>query len=225
MAMDSLKSLYLHELRELYSAETMLARALPRLIRAAESPELKSTLKHHQQQTKEHARRLEQIFATLGEDPKGPRSKGAAAIIKAGKDLTKQDGDSAVMDASLIAAAQKVEHFEIAGYGTVRTYAAMLGDRNAAELLQQTLNEEAATDQALTELSEAVLSIAGQAPERATDIAMEADRMPGGVDMQGYTEALVDEGTSPAEPIEPAGSGAHWEDEQPEPSRDRLTGD
>ena len=226
MSLDSLKTLYLHELRDLYSAEGQLVRALPRLQKAADSPELATALKNHLQQTKEHLRRLDQIFADMGEDPKGPRCKGMAALLKEGKDMLKEGGDAGVLDTALIAAAQKVEHYEMSGYASVRNMAAMLREDRAAEVLQQTLNEESAAEQILSELSEATMSVAGTASQRLTDIGMQADRMPGGADMQGYTETLASERPGPAEPMNPAGTGAHWEEEdQREVTRNSLTGD
>jgi ferritin-like metal-binding protein YciE len=225
MTFDSLRSLYIHQLRDLYSAESQLARGLSRFMKDAASPELKAAFKEHQKQTKDHVRRLEEVFARMGEQPQGQRCKGMAALIKEGKDLVKEGGDDAIVDAGIIAAAQKAEHYEISGYGTARTMASMLREDDAAEVLQQILNEEGRADQKLTEISEAMLSVAGDPSDRTTDIAMEADRRPGGSDMANYDEALADEDRSPAQPIYPAGTGAHWEEQPRQPREDPISGD
>jgi ferritin-like metal-binding protein YciE len=183
--LDSLHSLYVHELQDLHSAETQLVKALPKMAKAASSPELKSAFNTHLAQTKEHVRRLEQLLAGLGQEPGGQKCKGMAGLIKEGQDLIKEGkngADGSVLDCGLITAAQKVEHYEIAGYGSARTYAQMLREDSAAELLQQTLNEEGQTDEILTELAEATLSVASTASHRMTDIAMHGDAQPGGVD-------------------------------------------
>lgn len=192
MRLDTLHNLYLHELHDLYSAENQLVKALPKLAKAANSPELKSALTNHLAQTQEHVRRLEQLLAGAGQEPDGHKCKGMAGLIKAGQDLIKEGKDgaqAAVLDSALITAAQKVEHYEIAGYGSARTYAQMLRLDQAADVLQQTLNEEGQTDETLTELAEATLSVAADA-RRIDDIAMHGDTQPGGVDMAAVTSAL-----------------------------------
>jgi ferritin-like metal-binding protein YciE len=163
MKLASLEDLYVSELKDLYSAETQLLKALPKMAKAATSKELKKGFQHHLKQTREHVSRLEKVFAQLDASPGGKRCKAMEGLIKEGADVIKEDAEPEVKDAALIAAAQRVEHYEIAGYGCVRTYAKILGNPKAAELLQQTLNEEAETDVALTEL--------------ADDINLEADEV------------------------------------------------
>jgi ferritin-like metal-binding protein YciE len=193
MPIDTLQALFAHQLEDLHSAEKQLVRALPQFSRAAQSPELKAAFKKHQAETRQHVQRLEQALAQAGGTTNGARCRGMAALIKEGRDLLKQGGDPAVLDAALITAAQKIEHYEIAGYGSARTYADMLGLAGAAELLQQTLNEEGLADETLTELAEATLSVAAAAggpaqpgltppAGRLTDIAMHGDTEPGGVE-------------------------------------------
>lgn len=163
MRLDSLHSLYVHELQDLHSAESQLVKALPKLAKAAASAELKTAFKLHLEQTKEHVQRLEQILAALGQEPGGQKCKGMAGLIKEGQDLIKagkNGADAAVLDGGLITAAHKVEHYEIAGYGSARAYAQLLREDRAADLLQQTLNEESQTDDRLTELAQATLSVA-----------------------------------------------------------------
>ncbi len=154
MKMESLKDLYLEQLRDLFSAETQLVEALPKMAEAATSLDLKSGFNHHLRQTREHVMRLERIFSALGERPEGETCQGMKGLIKEGEEMAKAKGEPEVIDAGLIAAAQRVEHYEIAGYGTVRTYAEMLGADEAVSLLEKTLQEEEETDAKLTELAE-----------------------------------------------------------------------
>jgi len=154
MKMESLKDLYLEQLRDLFSAETQLVEALPKMAEAATSLDLKSGFNHHLRQTREHVMRLERIFSALGERPEGETCQGMKGLIKEGEEMAKANGEPEVIDAGLIAAAQRVEHYEIAGYGTVRTYAEMLGADEAVSLLEKTLQEEEETDAKLTELAE-----------------------------------------------------------------------
>ncbi len=160
MKLDSLQQLFVEELRDLYSAETQLTKALPKFAKGAASPRLKQAFETHLQQTEQHVARLEQIFEQLGgESPKGKTCKGMEGLLKEGEEMLKQKADDAVHDAGLISAAQRVEHYEIAGYGTVRTYARMLKNRAAEKLLQQTLDEEGETDKLLTELAETEINV------------------------------------------------------------------
>ncbi len=159
MELDTLKDLYIEELKDLYSAERQLVKALPKLIRATKQPELKAAFKTHLQQTEEHARRLEEICKELGVSPRGKKCVGMEGLIEEGKELISEEPDDDVLDAGLISAAQHVEHYEIAGYGTVRTYARQLGYESQAQLLQQTLNEEGETDHLLTDLAEARINL------------------------------------------------------------------
>jgi ferritin-like metal-binding protein YciE len=157
--LDSLQKLYVEELRDLYSAENQILKALPKMAKAASSPELQAAFQQHLEVTKGQVQRLEQIFETLGKSPKGKKCKAMEGLVEEGQELMSADAEPEVLDAGLIAAAQRVEHYEIAGYGTVRTYAQLLGDQEAADLLQQTLDEEAQTDEALSQLAESLINI------------------------------------------------------------------
>jgi len=156
MKLDSLKELYVEELKDLYSAENQLLKALPKMAKAATSSALKKGFEKHLEETKGQVERLEQIFKALDESPKGKKCKAMEGLVEEGKEVMEEDAEPEVMDAALIAAAQRVEHYEIAGYGCVRTYAQLLGETQAAKLLQQTLDEEGKTDQALTKLAEKI---------------------------------------------------------------------
>jgi len=138
---------------DLYSAESQIIKALPKMIKGASSKELKSGFAEHLEQTKGHVQRLETIFKELDESPKGKKCKGMEGVIADGAELLEEDAEPEVLDAGLIGAAQHVEHYEIAGYGCVRTYAELLGENKAAKLLQQTLDEEKETDEKLTGLA------------------------------------------------------------------------
>jgi ferritin-like metal-binding protein YciE len=154
MKLESLKDLYMEQLKDLYSAETQLLEALPKMADASNSPELKNAFREHLIQTKQHVDRLEQVFRKLGESPKGETCEGMKGLVKEGEAMIKMKGEPEVIDAGLIAAAQRVEHYEIAGYGTVRTYAELLGDAEAVRLLERTLQEEEEADEKLTEIAE-----------------------------------------------------------------------
>jgi len=159
MKLESLKDLYLEQLKDLYSAETQIVDALPKMAEAAGSPDLRKGFTDHLRQTEEHVRRLERIFQDLQENPKGHTCEGMKGLLKEGAEMTKMSGDPSVIDAGLIACAQRVEHYEIAGYGTARTHAAMLGYNKIARLLQQTLTEEGNTDKKLTQLAENIINV------------------------------------------------------------------
>lgn len=157
MELESLKDLYIHELKDLYSAENQIVKALPKMVRAATNANLGDGFRKHLEETKEHVSRLEQILDSHDESTGGSKCKGMEGLLKEGADMIEAYAeDEAVRDAGLISAAQRVEHYEIAGYGTARTYANLLGDSKGAELLQQTLNEEGATDKKLTQLAESI---------------------------------------------------------------------
>ena len=156
MEMEDLKDLYIEELKDLYSAENQIIKALPKMIKAASSEELKAGFEEHLEQTKNQVTRLEKIFEGLDASPKGKKCKGMEGLLEEGKELMEEDAEPDVLDAGLIAAAQHVEHYEIAGYGCVRTYAELLGDKQAVKLLQQTLDEEKETDQKLSELARSI---------------------------------------------------------------------
>jgi ferritin-like metal-binding protein YciE len=159
MELDTLKDLYIEELKDLYSAERQLVKALPKMIKATKHPELKAAFKTHLQQTEEHAKRLELICNELGVTPRGKKCVGMVGLIEEGSELIKEKPNDDVLDAGLISAVQRVEHYEMAGYGTVRTYARQLGYESQAQLLQQTLDEEGATDHLLTDLAESRINI------------------------------------------------------------------
>ena len=158
MALDSLKQLYVEQLRDLYSAETQILKALPQMAEKASHPQLRDAFRQHEQVTREQVRRLDGIFEELGEKPGGHHCKGMEGLLKEGKEMLKEKGDDSVRDAGLIAAAQRVEHYEIAGYGCVRTYAEQLGLQSQARTLQQTLDEEGQTDHLLTGLAERIIN-------------------------------------------------------------------
>jgi ferritin-like metal-binding protein YciE len=154
MSLDSLEKLFIDELRDIYNAEKQITRALPRMAKAAESPELQQAFTKHLKETEGQIKRLEQVFQELGQAVRGKKCKGMEGLIEEGKEKLEEEGEPQVVDAALIASAQKVEHYEIAAYGCLRTYAELLGYTQAAQLLQQTLQEEEATDKKLTELGE-----------------------------------------------------------------------
>src|SRR5437763_13107324 len=147
MEMNSLKELYLEELKDLYSAEKQLVKALPKMAKSATNAELKEAFTNHLQETEGHVERLEQIFEMLGERAGGKKCKGMEGLIEEAKELLEEDAAEEVLDAGLISKAQHVEHYEIAGYGTVRTYARQLGMDAQADLIQQTLDEEGKADE------------------------------------------------------------------------------
>ena len=153
---QGLKELYVDELKDLYSAENQLVKALPKMAKAASSDELRQGFEKHLEQTRGHVQRLEKIFQALGESPKGKTCKGMQGLIEEGSEATEEDYNGSVLDAALIGAAQRVEHYEIAGYGTVRSMAETLGEPNHVSLLEETLEEEKETDEKLTELAEQI---------------------------------------------------------------------
>jgi ferritin-like metal-binding protein YciE len=156
MKAESLRDLYVEQLKDLYDAENQLIKALPKMAKAATSPELRSAFEEHLVKTKEHARRIETIFEGMGEKAKGQKCKAMEGLVKEGGEVIDEDMDEGVKDAALIAAAQRVEHYEMAGYGCVRTYANLLGDNKAASLLDQTLQDEKEADQLLGGIAEQI---------------------------------------------------------------------
>jgi ferritin-like metal-binding protein YciE len=154
MSLDSLQSLFLEELKDIYHAEKQLVQALPRLAKSVSSPELKEAITSHLEETKGHVERIEQIFQDLGHAARGKRCKGMEGLLEEGKEIMEEEGEDAVIDAALIAGAQRVEHYEIAAYGCLRTYAQLLGYDNAARLLSETLSEEEAADEKLNAIAE-----------------------------------------------------------------------
>ena len=162
--LDTLEELYISELRDLYSAENQLLKALPKMAKGASSPELKDAFERHLEQTKGHVERLEQLFEQLDESPKGKTCQAMKGLIEQGSEILKEEGEDSVLDAGMIVAAQKVEHYEIASYGSVRTFANLLGQDEAARLLQSTLDEESETNEILNGLAETVVN-----PEALTE--------------------------------------------------------
>jgi ferritin-like metal-binding protein YciE len=164
MKLASLHDLYVDELKDLYSAEHQLLKALPKMAKAASASQLAKAFTDHLTETKGQVDRLEKIFNKLDVSPKGKTCKAMEGLLEEGKEVMAEDADPMVMDAALIAAAQRVEHYEMAGYGCVRTFARLLGDEQAADLLQQTLDEEGAADKKLTKLAEMVINAEAVAP-------------------------------------------------------------
>ena len=165
MKLASLEDLYVDELRDLYNAEKQLVRALPKLAKAADSEELKSAFQEHLEVTKGQVERLEQIFSDLGVPPRGKKCKGMEGLIEEGAEMIEEKAEAPVKDAALISAAQRVEHYEIAGYGCVRSYAETLGYDEAAELLQKTLDEESQANELLTKIAEDINEEAARGDE------------------------------------------------------------
>ena len=160
MELETLKDLYILELKDLYSAEKQIVKALPKMAKAASNKKLKAGFELHLKETKEQAVRLEKLLARHGETTRGPKCKGMEGVLKEGEEMIEEEADEEVRDAGLIAAAQRVEHYEMAGYGCARTYAEVLGDKEGARVLQKTLGEEAATDQKLTKLAKSTINVA-----------------------------------------------------------------
>lgn len=158
MKLDNLRKLYIEELRDLYNAETQLVKALPKMAKGASSAELKQAFEDHLEETEGHVERLEEIFEGLDENPKGKTCKAMKGLVEEGSEMLEEEGEESVLDAGIIAAAQKVEHYEIASYGTVRTWADLLGEKEAVKLLQETLDEEGAADEKLNELAQEMVN-------------------------------------------------------------------
>lgn len=162
MSEQGLKKLFIDELKDLYNAENQLVKALPKMAKASESPELKAGFEEHLEQTQGHVERLEEIFSKLGENPKGKKCKGMEGLVEEGAEAI-EEYQGSVRDAALIGGAQRVEHYEMAGYGTVIAMAKQLGESGYARLLEQTLEEEKETDAKLTSISEKVNPMAAAA--------------------------------------------------------------
>lgn len=158
MKLETLQDLFVHELKDLYSAENQLVKALPKMVKAATNEELRAGFEEHLEQTRNHVARLEQIASSVDCKLSGHRCKAMEGLIEEGSELISEDAEDAVRDAGLIGAAQRVEHYEIAGYGTARALAERLGFNEAVELLTQTLEEEKATDEKLTDLAESTIN-------------------------------------------------------------------
>jgi len=163
MSLDSLQNLFVTELKDIYNAEKQLVTALPRIAKAAGSPRLAEAITKHLKETEGHVARLEEIFQSLGLPARGKKCKGMEGLLEEGKEVMEEEAQESVRDAALISAAQKVEHYEIAAYGCLRSYAQILGHNDAAKLLEQTLKEEEAADEKLNELAEGGINQAAAA--------------------------------------------------------------
>jgi ferritin-like metal-binding protein YciE len=163
MSLDSLQNLFVTELKDIYNGEKQLVTALPRIAKAASSPQLAEAITKHLKETEGHVTRLEQIFQSLGLPVRGKKCKGMEGLLEEGKEIMAEEGQESVVDAALISAAQKVEHYEMAAYGCLRTYAQLLGHTDAAKLLAQTLKEEEAADEKLNALAEGGINEAAAA--------------------------------------------------------------
>lgn len=159
MKLETLNDLYIHQLKDLYSAEKQLIKALPKMARAATNEKLRAGFETHLEETKEHANRLEHLLSNLNQTTRGPKCKAMEGLIEEGKELMEEEADPEVLDVGLIGAAQRVEHYEIAGYGTARSLAELLGHKEGQKLLQKTLDEEGATDKKLTDLALSEINI------------------------------------------------------------------
>lgn len=159
MKLRSLEDLLMDQLKDLYHAENQITKALPKMAKAASTPDLRDAFQEHLQQTEQQIERLEQAFAILGVKARGKKCEAMEGLIKEGSELIKEEAEAAVKDAGLIGAAQKVEHYEMAGYGCVRTWARQLGLEEVADLMQETLQEEEDTDMKLTRLAENMVNL------------------------------------------------------------------
>src|SRR5688572_132138 len=159
MQMTDLQDLFIDNLKDLYSAEKQMLRSMPKLAKAAESEELKAAFQKHARETEQQVQRLEQIFQRLGASPRGKKCKGMEGLIEENKELLEEDAEPEVLDAGIIVGAQKVEHYEIAGYGSAVTFAKLLGDQESAKLLAQTLDEEEKADKLLSEIAESSINV------------------------------------------------------------------
>lgn len=171
-SLDTLQDLFVHQLQDVYSAERQLMKALPKMVKSATSDTLREALTMHLEQTETHVERLEHAFSLLGVSSKGDKCKGMEGLIEEGRDLLDEDGEAEVLDAGIIAAAQRIEHYEIAAYGTCREYARSLGYRQVVELLELTLDEEKAADVLLSEIAEeGINALAAREEEEAIEVA------------------------------------------------------
>jgi len=171
MQMNNLQDLMVDNLKDLYNAENQLLKALPKVAKAVENEQLREALEMHLKETQGHVQRLEQVFSTLGEKPTGKKCKGMEGLIEENKELMGEDAEPDVMDAGLIVGCQKIEHYEIAGYGSAVTFAKMLGNNEAARLLGEILDEEERTDKKLTEIAKSSINV--QAAEGGGEEEME----------------------------------------------------
>jgi ferritin-like metal-binding protein YciE len=180
MELETLRDLYVHELKDLYSAERQMMKAMPKMVKAATNRQLASAFTQHLEQTKKQAKRLEDLLAAHGESTRGPKCAGMEGVLKEGDEMIGEDADEEVRDAGLIAAAQRAEHYEIAGYGCARTYAELLGDKKGAKVLDTTIREEGAADQKLTKLARSVINVkAKAAPSKSSQAANKREQSSG----------------------------------------------
>ncbi len=202
MKINSLRDLYVEQLRDLYDGENQIIKALPKMIESTDSDDLRSALEEHLEITRQQAQRLETIFQGLGQSAKAQKCKGMEGIIKEGSEVLKEDMAESVKDAAIIASAQRVEHYEIAGYGTVRTYAELLGEDKAVELLEQTLEEEKEADEKLSQLAEEINVEAEEGEEEDAETDLEAE----GEDTETLDmEQEEEEPAKPSRATKPAG--------------------
>jgi len=169
MSNEGLRDLYIDELKDLYSVENQLVKALPKMAKAASSDELRQGFEEHLEQTRGHVQRLEKIFKSLGESPKGKKCVGMEGLVKEGSEVMDEDFQGALMDAALIGAAQRVEHYEIAAYGTASEFGKILGESEHVSLLEETLQEEKETDEKLTVLAKEINPQANEGTEQSED--------------------------------------------------------
>ena len=194
MQNDSLKKLYVGELKDLFSAETQLVKALPKMAKAASSDELRAGFEKHLEQTRVQAQRLEEIFESLNENPKGKKCAAMEGLVKEGSEIMEEGFEGAVLDTALIGAARRVEHYEIAAYGSVCEIAKVLGQTRHASLLQETLAEETKTDEKLSGLAKEINSQAAE--ESSEEDASKKDRkIPSGL-LSQHQKAIIHETTT-----------------------------
>lgn len=180
MELESLRDLYIHELKDLYSAERQMIRNMPKLAKAATNRQLASAFNQHLEQTKRQAKRLEDLLASHGETTRGPKCQGMEGVLREGDEMVSEDAEDEVRDAGLIAAAQRAEHYEIAGYGCARTYAELLGDKKGAKVLDAILHEERGVDEKMTRLAKSVINLkAKNAPQKAAARKEKSSGKPG----------------------------------------------
>jgi ferritin-like metal-binding protein YciE len=200
MKMKTLNDLFVDQIKDLYSAENQLVKALPKMAKAASNEDLAAGFEEHLEQTREQVTRLEKICQALGVTPKGKKCVAMEGLIEEGKELLEEDVEESVLDAGLIAAAQKVEHYEIASYGTVRTWAEQLGMDDAVALLQQTLDEEKQTDDKLTELAKSTIN------EEAEEGSEGSEEEESNEDQEETDETEASDGEEEEEPVGSGGS-------------------
>jgi ferritin-like metal-binding protein YciE len=190
MELTTLRSLFIHELKDLYSAEKQLIKALPKAAKAATNPDLKAGIEEHLEETIEHASRLENVLTELGETTRGAKCRAMEGLIAEASAFMEEEADPEVLDAGIIAGAQKIEHYEIAGYGCARAYAELLGEDEAAGILQTTLDEEHSTDEKLTELAMSVINVAAiEGEEEETSARSGQSRRAGRGEASGMDDA------------------------------------